>query len=85
MGAVFAGSTTALLEFANIHFNTINDAKINKVFSGDDQYLYAFDFIRNPHLFKLVTPPYYFGGACYPVLPGNTDILLSILLILILL
>ena len=71
-GALFAGSIKALLEFADIHFNTINDAKTNKVFSGDDQYLYSFDIIRNPHLFKLISTPFYFGSACIPMLPGTT-------------
>ena len=70
-GALFAGTTKTLIEFANIHFNTLNDAKINHVFSGDDQYIYAFDILRYPDLFKLVQPPYYFGCPCYPYLPGN--------------
>lgn len=69
-GGMFGGGGQAIIKFANVHFNTISDAKVNEVFSGDDQYLYSFDVLRNPYLFKIVTPPYYLGLPCYPATPG---------------
>ena len=69
-GSSFGGPAELLLQFADIHYNTLSDAYVNYVFRGDDQYLFAFDYIRNPSIFKLIKPPYEWGYSCYPIPPG---------------
>jgi hypothetical protein len=55
-GGVFAGGITALRKFAQLHLQTIREAKSLNVFAGKDQSLFAFEILRHPELFDLVRP-----------------------------
>jgi hypothetical protein len=54
-GTIFAGGAAALLKMADIHYATIAEAKRSGVFAGKDQDLFAFEALRNPDLFNLIS------------------------------
>jgi hypothetical protein len=53
-GGIFGGGIHALLQFSDIYFKIISEAKNKKVFAGKDQTLYCFAILRHPHLFNLI-------------------------------
>jgi hypothetical protein len=73
-GTMFAGSIRPLLEFANIHFLLIKEAKKNNVLiCSDDQHLMSFAVRRHPDLFKVYPPIHpWTGDGCYFYNPWYT-------------
>jgi hypothetical protein len=57
----FAGNGHALLKFASIHHDTLNEAKTKVpgrdiIFTGQEQMMFAFEVARHPELFTTVHP-----------------------------